>query len=308
MLEVINFKRISREWLEYKKVSVKYSTYIKYKNVVYHYLDNMYEKKDIYQWNENDYYKWYKKLLEKELSKSMLRSIHYVLKDILIYGERVYHLKHTDLSYMKITGNKQKIRILSDNERDKLSNYCQDNINFTTLSIYMSMYTGMRIGEICGLKWKDIDLDNSIIMISRTVQRIEDDSFSYKKTKKMVFSPKTQSSKRIVVLTDFLVEYLNNYKKLMIPLSEDYFIISNSLEIPEVRNIQRNFKRICIKFDIDINFHSLRHSFATNCIKYNIDIKTLSELLGHSNISTTMNLYVHPSIDYKKEQIRKIPK
>jgi len=305
----VSFHTISREWLEYKKISVKYSTYIKYKNIVYHHLDYIYEKKDMNQWNESDYRQWYKGLLEEQqLSISMLRSILYVLKDILVYGERAYHIRHIDFSYMKIIGNKQNIRILSDHESKKLSSYCLNHINFTTISIYISMYTGMRIGEICGLKWEDIDLKNNLIMISRTVQRIEDDNYQDTKTKKMVFSPKTQSSERIVVLTDFLVEYLNIYKGLMNPLSEDCFVISNSLEIPEVRNIQRNFKRICIKLNIDVNFHALRHSFATNCVRYDIDIKTLSELLGHSSIATTLNLYVHPSIEYKKEQIKKIPR
>lgn len=308
-MEKYNFKQISREWLELKRLSIKYSTYIKYKNIVCCHLDNIYDNKDINDWNQEDYYTWYKEILDKEsLSSSSKRSINYVFKSILNYGEETYHMKHIDFSYMKTSSEKHDIYVLSDDECKKLSNYCLQNINYTTLSIYISMYSGMRIGEICGLKWEDIDLENHLIFVSRTVQRIKVENSKDIKTKKMVFSPKTPSSKRIVVMTDFLVEYLFLYKKIMTPLSKEYYVISNSLDIPEVRNVQRNFKRICHKLDIDLNFHALRHSFATNCIKYNIDVKTLSELLGHSNISTTLNLYVHPTIEYKREQINKIPK
>lgn len=308
-MQKTEFKQLSKEWLEYKKMTVKYSTYIKYKNIIHYHLKTICQDQDLNDWNDEDYQNWYKELLKrKSLSKSTLKSINCVLKNILNYGEDKYQLKHIDISYMKVVGEKRNIHILSDEEIKKLASYCLTNINATTLAVYISLYTGMRIGEICGLKWEDVDLNNQIIVVSKTVQRIQDENSKTKKTKKMVFSPKTKSSQRIVVMTDFLAEYLNVYKKMIKPDANDFFIISNSIEIPEVRNIQRNFKKICLQLDIKLNFHALRHSFATNCIKYEMDVKTLSELLGHSTISTTMNLYVHPTIEYKKEQINKIPK
>ena len=109
-------------------------------------------------------------------------------------------------------------------------------------------------------------------------------------------------------MTDYLTEYLMTYKLIMKPKEENYFIITNSQEIPEVRNIQRNFKIICDSLKIKLSFHGLRHSFATKCIESNADYKTVSVLLGHSNISVTMNLYVHPSLEYKRAQINKITK
>lgn len=302
------FKKLSYEWIETKRLSVKYSTYIKYKNIINNHLLKLYDNREIENWKEEDYKIWYLSFVKREdLSKSMKMSIKYVLKSILIYSEEKYHLKHINLTFMKITTDKQEVCVLNEDEIKKLSVYCQKNINTTALAIYISMYTGMRIGEICGLKWEDIFFDEGIIYVKRTVQRIQKENSCRSKTEKMIFSPKTRSSRRIVVLSDFLIDYIINYKRVFGPSSQNCFIISNSLEIPEVRNLQRNFKNVCSFLGLKINFHVLRHSFATNCIKYDIDIKTISELLGHSNISTTLNLYVHPSIEHKRKQINKMP-
>lgn len=308
MEENNQFNKISREWLKVKRLSVKYSTYIKYKNIIQLYLDDFYSGKDINEYDDEDYYEFFNNLMNnRHLSNSLINSLRFVLKAILTYGEKKYNLQLVHFPDIKLPNNKLDVKVLSREETQLLSSYCQSNVNSETLAIYLSMYTGMRLGEICGLKWEDIDFDKGLIYVSRTVQRIENENNEESKTCKMVFEPKTQSSKRIIVMADFLNEYLRAYK-FFIRYQSDHYIISNSLEIPEPRNIQRKFKRICKKLDIDLNFHSLRHSFATNCISYGVDMKALSEILGHSSISTTMNLYVHPSLEYKREQMNKIPK
>lgn len=309
MNQTVNFKMISREWLDLKKYHVKYSTYIKYKNIIDKHLLMFFIGSKGNPWDEKIFIEFINILAQKnDISVSMKHSIIFILKGILKYGEEKYHFNHVSLSKIKISRKKHEIKILSDSNKKKLADYCLENMNYTTLAIYISMYSGLRLGEICGLKWKDIDFDDKIISVNKTVLRIEDEKNQCAKTSKMIFSPKTMTSQRLVVMTDFLCDYISHYKKIMSPQSNEYFLISNSLDIPETRNIQRNFKIICSKLDFHINFHSLRHSFATNYIKYGMDVKTLSELLGHSTITTTMNLYVHPTIEYKREQINKIPK
>lgn len=309
MKKSIKFNDLSREWLEIKKFSVKESTFAKYKNILTTHLDNLFESKNLEELNDNDYRHLFSKIFdEKSISISLKKSIYLVLKSILDLGEKKYGLEHVDLSYVKIKSEKNDVQVLTDEEKKILSNYCQENLNYGTLSIYLSMYTGMRIGEICGLNWSDIDLENRVIYVTKTTQRLPSENKSDTKTINKICTPKTKTSKREVVMTDFLVDYLLIYKNTLRPESDECFLITNSLKIPEVRNVQRNFRRICQKLDININFHILRHTFATNCVKYDIDIKTLSELLGHSNVSTTLNLYVHPSLEYKKQQINKIPK
>jgi len=308
MLKEYTFEKIANEWLYLKKMSVKHSTYVKYKNIIRLYLHDLFLEKSIFEYDQSYYYKCFNSLIENQnLSSSTLKSIRFILKGILTYGEENYNMDHINFSYIKISSSKHHITVLTKEETYQLSQYCQSHINDTTTAIYLSMYTGMRLGEICGLKWENIDLDKGLITVLRTVQRIEDDINENSKTSKMIFEPKTQSSRRTIVMTDFLIEYLQKYQQ-MVNYEPTSYLITNSVDIPEPRNIQRKFKTICTHLGIDVNFHNLRHSFATNCISCGIDIKTLSELLGHSNISTTMNLYVHPTIEYKREQINKIPK
>lgn len=299
----LDFQTLSKEWLDLKRFSVKYSTYIKYKNIINLYLKKLYLHKNVNDIKEKDICLYFEKLIEKHfLSQSTINSASLVLKSILSFGEHQYHLKHIDFSYIKFSSLKKDIITLSYYEEKKLSDYCLSHFNQTTLAIYISLYTGMRLGEICGLQWKDIDLMKGYIYISKTVQRIES-HHQYQKTEKIILEPKTQSSKRIVVMSDCLIQYIiSHQQKTYVPT---FFILSNSQKIPEPRNIQRNFKKICYLLDMNMNFHILRHTFATNCIKYGIDIKTLCELLGHSNVSTTLNLYVHPTLEFKREQINK---
>ncbi len=310
MSKEIKFSQLSKEWLELKKISIKYSTYIKYNNIIELYLIDFYQDICLQECDEMVHLDLFESLKnDKELSASTLKSITFILKNILEYGEEKYNLKHVNLWYLKVNDSKKQIKVLSKQDKEELTKYCKSNINQTTLAIYISLYTGLRLGEICGLKWEDVDIDNSLIFLLRTVQRIKSNDKS-SKTKKMVFEPKTQASKRVVVLTDFLVEYINDYRKLygIDKTNSAFYLLSNSLDIPEPRNIQRNFKNLCELLKLKMNFHCLRHTFATNCIKYGIDVKTVSELLGHSSVTTTLNLYVHPSLEYKKEQINKIPK
>ena len=309
MEEKINFKKLSKEWLEYKQLNVRYSTIVKYQNIIKCHLIDIDKKKPLYLWDNKDYQEWYKNMIKVKCpSVSIQNSINCILKDILNYAEKKYQFEHHDLFFIKKLSVKKEIKTLLNNEYHKLDDYCQNHMNSNTVSIYIAMYTGMRIGEICGLKWEDIDLNNQTISVCRTVQRIKNDDPNGPKTKKMIFPPKTKSSKRLIVMTDYLTEYIRIYKLIMNPKKENFFIITNSSDIPEVRSIQRNFKKICELLKIKLNFHGLRHSFATRCIESHADYKTVSVLLGHSNISVTMNLYVHPSLEYKKKQINKIAK
>lgn len=304
----ITFKHLTYEWLELKKLSVKQTTYAKYSNIIDVHLSDLLEQSELLSWSITDYKSLLKELSEKGLAAATVKTIIYVLKSIINHGERNYNIEHINLSCLKIETYKHEIHVLNDNERIRLAEFCQSGYRPVQIAVYISMYSGMRIGEICGLKWENINFDNKTIEVLRTVQRLKSDSDSNSKTKLLIFPPKTVSSKRIVVMTDFLAEYLYNYKNSCDPVSSEHFILTNSITIPEPRNIQRNFKKVCNILDIDINFHILRHTFATNCIKYDMDLKVLSELLGHANITTTMNLYVHPTLEFKSQQINKIPK
>ena len=236
------------------------------------------------------------------LSTSIVNSIQCTLKAIYRYGERTHGLKKLDFNVIKFSQKSKTKEPLTLEKEMIIWQYCLNNKERISLAMSLGLYAGLRIGEICALKWEDIDLENSMISITKTVQRLKSENHE-QKTQLYILEPKSTSSIRSVILPDFLTEYLKKYNYLN---NKDFFILSNK-EIPvDPRIIQKNFRKICKANDIDATFHTLRHTYATNCIKTNIDVKTLSETLGHANVNITLNRYVHTSLDFKKQQINKI--
>lgn len=157
----------------------------------------------------------------------------------------------------------------------------------------------MRVGEICGLKWEDIDIKNGCLFVIRTVERI---SLGNGKTIVVIEPPKTESSIRKVYIPHFIVALLKKYKD-----NPEKYILSGKTKPTEPRALQYRFKRILNKTTIkEVSFHSLRHTYATLCIEKGMDIKTLSELLGHSDVKITLNTYVHSSDSLKKKYVKRL--
>ena len=160
----------------------------------------------------------------------------------------------------------------------------------TKLAVLLSYNMGLRIGEVCGLRWDDIDLHKGTLTIRKTVQRI----YENRKTKIYIGSPKSKCSERIIPIPGFLLPILKEYKRCE-------YVLSGCEKVVEPRTLQYRFKTLLKKAKIpSVTFHSLRHSFATNCIKLGFDVKTLSEILGHSSVEITLNRYVHSSMDRKR--------
>ena len=175
-----------------------------------------------------------------------------------------------------------------------------NNLNLRNLGILLSLYTGIRIGELCGLKWKDIDFRNKTLSINKTVQRIKNtEKNSLLKTKLIVDIPKTEHSIRTIPLPDFLIPILDSFKT-----NNENFIFTNSLTPKDPRAFEKYFSSVLEKCQIrNLNFHALRHTFATRAREAGIDIKVLSEILGHSSYHITQEIYVHISVDFKRESI-----
>ena len=191
---------------------------------------------------------------------------------------------------------KHECRILSRAEQSELNNYLNNHYSLNNIGILLSAVTGMRIGEVCALKWSDTDLQKRIITVSRTVQRITD-STGTKATKVIVTPPKSRSSVREIPIPPELAEILKEYRR-----DDECFVTSGSTKPLEPRTLQYRFKILLKKLGLSaVNFHSLRHAFATACIELGVDVKTLSELLGHSSVEITLDRYVHSSLKRKEE-------
>lgn len=167
------------------------------------------------------------------------------------------------------------------------------------LSILIALYTGMRIGEICGLKWSDINWEANTISVNRTVQRVRQPDG---KTRLIESTPKTINSYRVIPLADKLRKELELHTK-----GNNGYILGKDGHACDPRTLQRKLKAIAERAGLsNIHFHSLRHTFATRMLAIGIDVKTVSMLLGHSSVNTTLNIYMHSNMDLKREAIRKL--
>ncbi|WP_312653482.1 tyrosine-type recombinase/integrase [Aminipila sp.] len=173
------------------------------------------------------------------------------------------------------------------------------------LGILLCFYTGIRLGELCGLKWSDIDLEAGTMSIMRTVSRIKNFQHSQSKTTLFVGKPKSRKSMRKIPLPEFLINLAQQNKHHS--LNENSYVFSGANVPMDPRTYQKIYKRILVKAGVkDRKFHAIRHTFATRALELGIDIKTLSEILGHSNVSITLNIYAHSLMEQKKLAIDRL--
>lgn len=198
-------------------------------------------------------------------------------------------------------GKPKEKELLNKAEQARLNRYLNSNPTLSNVGILLSSATGIRIGELCALTWRDIDLEKRTLTVRSTIQRIKNIDGDTA-TKLVLTPPKSCLSAREIPLPDFIIPLLSDLKS-----DEKHYILSGSGHIVEPRTMQYRFKRILSDLKLpDVSFHSLRHLFATNCIELGFDVKTLSEILGHSSVEITLNRYVHSSMERKAQYMRSI--
>lgn len=240
--------------------------------------------------------------LKEGLSHKTIKDILIVLKMILKFGAKNKFIEYEQFDIQFPTEReKLGIEVLSKVNQKKIMNYVQDNFTFKNLGIYICLSAGIRIGEICALTWDDIDTENGAIYIRKTIQRIYIVENGYRHTELILDTPKTKNSIRDIPMNKDLLKMLKPIKKIV---NNTFFVLTNDIKPTEPRTYRNYYKKLLLSLGIpELKFHGLRHSFATRCIESNCDYKTVSVILGHSNISTTLNLYVHPNMDQKKKCI-----
>lgn len=196
------------------------------------------------------------------------------------------------------------MRVLSVDEQHRLCDILMRDMNLTKFGVLLCMYTGIRIGEVCALKWESIDFSEGILSIRETLQRIQVmDVGACKKTKIVITEPKSKKAIRDIPLPGFVLEYAASLKHN----PKAYILTGCSDRYIEPRSLQYTFKKYTQECGLtDVNYHALRHTFATRCIELGFDVKTLSELLGHSSVNITLNRYVHSSMDTKKTNMQRL--
>lgn len=299
--KIIN--QITEEWKEEKKKYVKKSTYAAYQLLIQNHIKPYFG--DLYEVNEEKIQQFVFDKLDAGLSEKTIRDIIIVLKMILKFG-----IKNGYLEYVQIDAKfpskqeKKDLDVLSKANQKKFMEHLRNNFTFKNLGIFICLSTGMRIGEICGLRWCDVDTAEGVIKVRHTLQRIYIIEGETRHTELLLDTPKTANSVRDIPMSSELLKMLKSLNKVV---NENYYVISNDIKPIEPRTYRNYYKKLCKQLDIpELKFHGLRHSFATRCIESKADYKTVSVLLGHSNISTTLNLYVHPNKEQKKKTIDKM--
>ena len=298
-----NFEEVSQKWLEMKKNSIKESTYYNYMFIIDKYLIPTFSQISLKKLSEYNYNNFIEDL-KIRLSAKTIRDILNVLKSILKYSQDEYEYSINMRTIISPKLNIQKIKILNKKEKGRLERYCLKKENtLKSIGIVVCLYTGLRIGELCALKWEDIDIEEKIIHIRKTLQRVYIEKENNSKI--IIDSPKTSSSIRKVPMNNKLYEILKPLKKEY--KNEDFFLTGSSEKYLEPRNYQNLFKLMLTACKVKpYKFHILRHTFATYCIEVGMDAKSLSEILGHSNINITLSRYVHSSDKIKKKFLEKL--
>ncbi len=197
---------------------------------------------------------------------------------------------------------KKELQVLSPDDQAYFEKKLIEEQNEVSLGTIIALHTGMRIGEVCALMWDDIDLKNDIIHVRHTIARVNSMDEDHK-TKLIIDTPKTISSKRDIPISSLLKPILTAASEH----AESIYVVSNNNSFVGTRTFDYRYKQMLKRNNIgEFNFHAIRHTFATRCIEVGVDVKTLSEILGHANVSTTLNTYVHPSMEIKKNQIEKL--
>lgn len=303
-----SFRCIAREWLALQKPQLKPASLSSYTNIINTHLNSKFGDRQITDISRGEVTSLVRELLEhggvtqQGLSASTVNTIMTVAKNIFFYASREKELSVADIREIPVKQVKNDPPTLSKGDQETLVQWLYDHLTPCNLGILLSLYTGMRLGEICALKWRDVSKEDQSITVYQTMQRVQ--RLDENRTEVIVQAPKSASSNRRVPVSEEMAKVLSASRKE----DEAYILTGDTEHFVEPRNLQRQFKRVLRACGLgDINFHALRHTFATRGIEVGFDPKTLSSLLGHATVSMTLNRYVHPSMEQKQRNMNLLP-
>lgn len=285
------YKNLVLDWLKNQKIYLKYSTFTNYCNISHNQIIPNLGNYEVDQLNNDILQEFILNRLKEGrcdgkggISQKYAQDIIAVLK--LTLGKEV----EIQLPYSP----PKEVEIFEKSDQVALINSLQSNICHKNFGILLTIHTGLRIGELCALRWSDINFDTQLLHINKTMIRTytkEDGS------KLNITAPKTRSSIRTIPLNKWIMQYA-----VLLRGSDNEYIVTGKEKYIEPNKYRLYYNRQLKDLDLPHRkFHSLRHTFATRCIECGCDYKSLSELLGHSNVSITMNLYVHPQLELKRK-------
>lgn len=237
------------------------------------------------------------------LSAKTVVAILTIIKNTIEYARYKDLPVNCNLSRLSIKKKEREMRVLSQTEQEALINVLINDMDRHKFGVLLSLYTGIRIGELCALQWEDFCVSQSTLKIRKTMQRIQDlNNGSIAKTKIIITEPKSKCSVRDIPLPSFIVDIAKQFTS-----KPKAFVLTGTDRYIEPRTMQNRFKGYIKESGIaNANFHALRHTFATRCVEVGFEIKSLSEILGHANVNITLNRYVHSSFELKHSNMNKL--
>lgn len=305
----MTFSELLKHWQEANEIRLKGGTKVKYANIInthiIPYLGNL-KMSEITASVINEFLADRLRCGRVDgtggLSASYVRSISLVITSAMKYAVNEDIGNPLKNKIYKPGIVKGELSILTLDDQRLLEQGISNDMTPTSIGIMISLYTGLRIGEVCALMWKDIDFSSRTIYVRHTVSRVKSLNSDYKTTL-ILDEPKTNSSKRIIPIPSPLLTILNKFHEN----SKSLFVVSDCEHFISPRTYDARYHRVLSNYHIaDLNYHALRHTFATRCIEAGVDVKTLSEILGHSDVSVTLNTYVHSSLEMKHTQLEKL--
>lgn len=295
----ITLKDCLLSYVQAKQPYLKESTYVRYMNLINNHLDNQNGNIPINELTNRDIQNYCDTLLKNKVSTIVVREMVLLMKLSLKRDAKInsYQPLFIDLD-LPTVAKKKRISILNRNDQKSIMNYILTNNMQKYCGIMLSLMTGLRIGELCALKWTDIDLKKRVIVVEKTLQRICQKG---KKSKITITVPKTSNSNREIPISNALYDFLIQIK----PSKRELYFLTSSNKPTEPRNYRKIYLTLLKKLKINqTSFHALRHTFATRLIENKVDIKTVSELLGHSSVNITISIYVHSEFNTKRKAVK----
>jgi len=288
------------------KLKTKTSTYDGYEYRLKKYIIPFFKEKKLNEVTSEDIQEFVLALENertgKVLAPNTIRSIMTLLFNFFAYCVAEEMVQHNPCSKVELPKRKRKkIVTLTKRERSAIQRQIEKKPQSRSRLVLVALHTGMRLGELSSLKWEYVDFKNKIIKVNTTRVRVRNKdcdnsidglSCEMNKTLVLITEPKTDDSVREVPISSIVLEQLKEQKQY----ESEYVFPKSNGEGYDNRGIQKYFKELIASLDIrDKSFHTLRHTFATNALESGMDVKTLSEILGHSDVATTLNCYVHPN-------------
>lgn len=293
------------EWLEIKKSYVKESTYVKYEMILRKHIIPEFGDCHPDGFTEMLIGKFSVRLLQETgLCPKTVRDILSVLRSVLDYTKKQnIVLKTAEVTYPRLSY--KEMRVLSCEEQKKFTEYLLDDMDQYRFGVLLALGTGLRLGELCALRWEDISLEERTIFVHRTMQRLKNTGDPENgKTRIVISRPKSDRSVRTIPLNE---DTLNLCRCWKAATPAAYILTGEETHYIEPRIMQYRMEQYAKTCGLkNVHFHTLRHSFATRCVEAGFDIKSLSEILGHSSPRITLERYVHSSMKLKRENMEKL--